>query len=51
VADTERPAGELSLKVVASGQLVTLFICPVCAAIVADVETHRRWHERAEPGA
>jgi hypothetical protein len=51
VADVGPEPELLRLKVVASGQLVTLFICPVCAAIVADVETHRRWHERAEPGA
>jgi hypothetical protein len=40
---------ELRLKVVASGQLVTLAVCPTCAAVVADVDVHRTWHATAKP--
>lgn len=35
---------DLRLKVVASGQLVTLTACPVCGALVVDVGLHRVWH-------
>jgi hypothetical protein len=34
----------MRLVVLADGHRVALSVCPTCAALVADLELHRRWH-------
>jgi predicted RNA-binding Zn-ribbon protein involved in translation (DUF1610 family) len=38
----------LTVQVVASGELLTVHVCPECGALVVDAEAHRRWHRTVE---
>jgi hypothetical protein len=40
---------ELRLRLLAGGQLVTLIVCPKCAAVVTNIDLHRTWHAEAKP--
>jgi predicted RNA-binding Zn-ribbon protein involved in translation (DUF1610 family) len=34
-----------ALKIVASGRLISVHVCPTCGALVVDAVAHRAWHE------